>query len=88
MADLEYSLSSSLKVMKEKCLISLILTRRVERDKIRHLFLHYETNAILQIVLIPAFLEDKFLWHFTKNGIYTVKSGYKVGLSSALEAKS
>ncbi|KAI5662162.1 hypothetical protein M9H77_21485 [Catharanthus roseus] len=35
-----------------------------------------------QAPLTPAFPEDKFIWPFSKNGIYIVKSGYKARMSS------
>lgn len=46
-----------------------------------HLFLYYEPETILQTLFILAFPKDKFIWHLTTNGIYTVNSGYKVGMS-------
>lgn len=42
------------------------------------LFLPHEVDAILQIPLNPAWPEDKLIWNYTSNAIYTVKSGYRV----------
>lgn len=47
-------------------------------ERVRHLFLHHEAKAILQIPLNPAWPEDKLTWNYTLNGKHTVKSGYKV----------
>lgn len=49
-------------------------------DIIRHLFLHYEAEATLQIPLNHAWLDYKFIQNFTTNEIYTVKSGYKISM--------
>ncbi|KAI5662672.1 hypothetical protein M9H77_21995 [Catharanthus roseus] len=47
-------------------------------DRVRHLFLPYEADTILQIPLNPAWIDDRLIWHFAPNGIYLVKSGSKV----------
>lgn len=46
-------------------------------DRIRHLFLNHEVEAILQIPLNSAWPDDKIIWHHIPNDIYTVKYGYK-----------
>ncbi|KAI5680880.1 hypothetical protein M9H77_02107 [Catharanthus roseus] len=51
-----------------------------DEDRVRHLFLYYEAEAILQIPLNPSWPEDKLIWNFISNGIYTVKSGYKISM--------
>ncbi|KAI5658537.1 hypothetical protein M9H77_27330 [Catharanthus roseus] len=51
-----------------------------EEDRVRHLFLHYEAEAILQIPFNLSWPEDKLIQNFTMNGIYNVKSGYKIGI--------
>ena len=40
-----------------------------------------ESEAILSIPHGSAILEDSCLWHFEKDGAYSVKSGYKLGKS-------
>lgn len=64
------------------------------KDKVRSLFLHHEPEAILNIPFNIAWLEDNLIQNFTQNGIYTVKSRYKIGmefmqnLTSAQETSS
>ena len=38
-----------------------------------------EADAILSVPLGSTQMEDSLLWHFEKTGIYTVRSGYKLG---------
>lgn len=40
-------------------------------------FSQHEVNLILTI---PICLSDRVSWHFEKNGLYSVKSGYRLGL--------
>jgi hypothetical protein len=44
------------------------------------LFPTYEIESILQIPLSTNPLPDRIIWHFTKSGMYTVKSGYKAAM--------
>ncbi|KAK6151721.1 hypothetical protein DH2020_014356 [Rehmannia glutinosa] len=37
-----------------------------------------EVEAILSIPLVSNARKDKIMWHYTKNGIYSVKTGYRV----------
>lgn len=48
--------------------------------RVRHIFLHHEAEVILQIPLNLAWPADKLILSYTSNGIYIVKSGYKVGI--------
>jgi hypothetical protein len=43
---------------------------------IDNIFLDFEGNQIKQLPLIPEVIDDKFMWRYTKEGNYTVKSGY------------
>ena len=45
-------------------------------EKIQAAFLPYDTDAILQIPLSSRSPPDKLIWHATKNGKYSVRSGY------------
>lgn len=49
-------------------------------DRIRYLFLHHGTKAILQIPRNLSWPEDNIIWYFTLNEVYTVKSGYNIGM--------
>lgn len=42
--------------------------------------MHHEAEAILKIPLNPTWPKDHLIWNFTANGIYMVKSGYKIGM--------
>lgn len=46
-------------------------------DRIKLLFFPHEADNILCIPLNPTLPADQ-VWNFTPNGIYTVKSGYKI----------
>ena len=48
------------------------------KSLIRCIFDPNEVNAILRIALEIRVNEDKLIWHFTPNGEYSTKSGYKV----------
>uniref|UniRef100_A0A2N9HZ73 Reverse transcriptase domain-containing protein n=1 Tax=Fagus sylvatica TaxID=28930 RepID=A0A2N9HZ73_FAGSY len=45
-------------------------------EKIQAAFLPYDADAILQIPLSSRSPPDKLIWHATKNGKYSVRSGY------------
>ena len=47
-----------------------------DEDKIRTIFLPYDVDAILQIPLSSRSPPDQLIWHATKNGKYSVRSGY------------
>ena len=47
-------------------------------DKMRHSFLPHEAEVILGISIKPRLLNDSFIWAWTKNGRFSVKSAYKV----------
>jgi hypothetical protein len=43
---------------------------------INNLFYPFEANQILQLPLVDSLSKDELAWYGTKEGIYTVKSGY------------
>ncbi|KAK1378467.1 zf-RVT domain-containing protein [Heracleum sosnowskyi] len=51
------------------------------RDLIQQLYLIPDSQLILSVPLSPFDHEDSWLWHYNKNGSYSVKSGYKLALS-------
>ncbi|KAK6164611.1 hypothetical protein DH2020_001475 [Rehmannia glutinosa] len=46
--------------------------------KLREMFNTQEVAAIRSIPLVSTMRRDKILWYYTKNGIYSVQSGYRV----------
>jgi hypothetical protein len=80
--------ADSLKVsgMKERCRLKWVsqlidpATRSWDEAIIRKYFYHHDAEAILQIK-IPARPADDFVaWHFESNGVFTVKSAYRLGM--------
>jgi hypothetical protein len=47
-------------------------------NKIQHLFLPYDADAILKIPLSGRIQDDKLFWFETRDGKYSVRSGYKL----------
>lgn len=52
--------------------------RRWNVERIQSLFNHEEVQAIRQVPIVMQDDNDMLIWHCTKKGIYTVKSGYRV----------
>ncbi|KAK6118987.1 hypothetical protein DH2020_047273 [Rehmannia glutinosa] len=52
-----------------------------DEEKILHMFPHSIAEQILRIPLRNQWSNDQYAWHYTPNGRYTVKSGYKIALS-------
>lgn len=44
-----------------------------------------DVNRILRTITSPATTEDKLIWHFNKNGVYSVCSAYKLGASLTVD---
>lgn len=53
---------------------------------INKIFLPFEANEIKFIPLSFRFPEDKMIWHFSKDGLYEVKSGYQLALHHIQES--
>ena len=45
------------------------------------LFVQRDAEEILKIPLSPAPTDDKLVCHFTKNGIFSIKSAYYLGIN-------
>ncbi|VVA39354.1 PREDICTED: reverse mRNAase [Prunus dulcis] len=45
-----------------------------------HVFNKEEADSILAMALSRFGCPNHLMWHFTKNGLYTVKSGYRVAV--------
>ena len=52
-----------------------------DKDLVCSVFLPYEVDYILSIPISHTFPEDVLAWAWTKNGNFTVSSGYKVACS-------
>ncbi|CAN1849725.1 Putative ribonuclease H protein At1g65750 [Linum perenne] len=52
--------------------------REWDAELVRDLFSEEETEEVLSIPVTSLGGEDKRVWHYSKNGEYTVKSGYHV----------
>ncbi|KAL5781979.1 hypothetical protein ACOSP7_007008 [Xanthoceras sorbifolium] len=50
---------------------------------IKQNFLFMDVEAVLSLPLGLTTVEDSLMWHHTKEGMYTVKSGYLAAISSA-----
>lgn len=56
-------------------------------EKVTRLFSPRDRNAILNIPLSLLSTEDKIIWHWSSNGIYSIKTGYRV-LTEKIEENS
>lgn len=52
------------------------------------MFTPWEANYILQIPLTHSRLRDFHHWHYTKNGIYRVRSGYYLACQQVHESRA
>ena len=52
-----------------------------DEEMIRCLFNEEDSKLILSLSCVDYQIEDKLLWHFTKNGEYSVRSGYYAALA-------
>ena len=48
------------------------------RQLIEQVFLPYDARAILQIPLCARNMDDFWSWNFEKNGVFSVRSAYKM----------
>ncbi|KAK2435146.1 putative mitochondrial protein [Trifolium repens] len=65
-------------VAPQKLVKDLILpiSKNWNTSLVKHLFLPFEATQILNIPIINTNYPDEFYWPNTKDGVYTVKSGY------------
>lgn len=52
-------------------------TQQWNLDLLHHLLSPADVARVRQVPLIDCVVEDKLVWAFTPNGVYTVKSGYR-----------
>ncbi|CAB4298745.1 unnamed protein product [Prunus armeniaca] len=57
------------------------VTKAWKRDEVIRWFSETEAQLILKMPISRLGCPDKLLWHFTKHGNYTVKSGYELAES-------
>lgn len=65
----------------------LIVRDRAEWNvqRVRSIFLPHEVKAVLRIPINPVNLRDSQVWAKTANGIFSVKSAYKVSIKYLLD---
>jgi hypothetical protein len=74
--------------LPEDSKVSLLIdpnTRQWNSNLVRSLFHPLIASKILDIPLSMQPRRDKLLWHFNSNGIYSVKSGYKIAKQKKAE---
>lgn len=50
-------------------------------DKVRSVF-HEEDVAVVESIPLSGFnMEDKWIWHYMNDGVYSVKSGYETTMT-------
>jgi hypothetical protein len=80
--------ADSLKVsgMKERCRLKWVsqlidpVTRSWDKAIIRKYLYHHDAEAVLQIKILARPADDFVAWHFESNGVFTVKSAYRLGM--------
>ncbi|KAI5668928.1 hypothetical protein M9H77_18781 [Catharanthus roseus] len=55
-------------------------TRAWNVEVIKHIFMVRDVEEILKIPLFPAPTEDVLIWHYEKNGEFSVWSAYHMGM--------
>ena len=53
-----------------------------DKDFIEDMFVERDARAMCDIFLSSVWSQDCLLWHFSKNGHYSVKSGYRLLVNS------
>jgi ribosomal protein L37AE/L43A len=73
----------------ENSLVSALIdwdTKKWNRSLIEQYFLEEEREIILNIPLSPLLPKDKLIWRCTKNGDFSVRSAYHLGLDTQMAA--
>lgn len=55
-------------------------TMEWNKEEVKSLFSIHDFNVITNIPLSSRIPDDKIIWAHTKNGQYTIRSGYWVGM--------
>lgn len=53
---------------------------RWKEEAIRHIFNARDSEAILNIFIVPSLPMDHMVWHYTSNGRFMVRSCYHLGM--------
>ena len=53
--------------------------RKWRKDALEQLFMHRDVEEILKIPIFPTQTTDQQVWHYTPNGIFSVRSAYHMG---------
>ena len=56
-------------------------TRRWDENLIRHLFYNHDAEEILRLHIQTIGEGDLIAWHYEKNGMFSVKSAYRLALN-------
>ncbi|PNX75208.1 hypothetical protein L195_g031140 [Trifolium pratense] len=62
--------------------------RKWDATKIDEFFSSDMAEPIMSVPLFPMIEHDKLMWDGDKNGVYTVRSGYKLIMSNLLRSES
>ncbi|TXG53596.1 hypothetical protein EZV62_018852 [Acer yangbiense] len=68
--------------------LDLLQSDYTEGDALGSSFLPDDADAILSQPISSSRISDSLIWHFDKNGVYTIKSGYKVGKALGCQTSS
>jgi hypothetical protein len=63
-------------------------TRTWDEVTIRKIFFHHDAEAVLALKLPPRATDDFVAWNCEDNGIFTVRSAYRLGLAPSVERLS
>ncbi|KAH7862953.1 hypothetical protein Vadar_011469 [Vaccinium darrowii] len=55
-------------------------TKMWQTELVKEILWEEEANEVLAMPLPLSHSDDRLIWHFTPNGLYSVKSGYEVAL--------
>lgn len=80
-----FQIQSSTRTTDEQALVASFIhpiSKEWDVQKLRHCVSGQEIKAITAIPLSKLDEPDKMIWHFSKNGSYSVKSGYHFARSS------
>jgi hypothetical protein len=55
-----------------------------KEDKVREIFMPYDAEEVLKIRIPKIQVEDFVSWHFESNGIFSVRSAYKLALNEKM----
>ncbi|XP_045789329.1 uncharacterized protein LOC123884299 [Trifolium pratense] len=65
--------------LEEDALVSTLIdpdTKQWKRDLVSHIFFPHEAKQILSLPISPRLPSDKIIWHFERNGEYSVRSAH------------